>query len=88
MPASDVPCQELTINQKARFLNEFEQWLVHYLKCNSESSLSRDASRDAVSSFRASMKANADYHSDIAALDVEDGKYHRVLAQIYAALAQ
>ena len=37
MAHSEMPCQEITINQKALFLREFEKWLMHYLECSQES---------------------------------------------------
>jgi hypothetical protein len=86
MAHSEMPCQEITINQKALFLREFEKWLMHYLECSQESGKA-DAIQEAVAAFRASMKAKADYHQNLAGLD-EGSKYHNDIAGIYSALAR
>ena len=86
MATSELPCQEVTINQKALFLREFEKWLMHYLECRQESGKA-NAIQDAVAAFRASMKANADYHQNLAGLD-EGSKYHDNIARIYSSLAR
>ena len=86
MPASEKPCQEVTINQKALFLREFEKWLINYLECNRESRR-ENAIQQAVTAFRSSMKANADYHQSLSELD-EGSEYHDSIARIYSALAE
>ena len=86
MAASEPPCQEVTINQKALFLREFEKWLMHYLECSQESG-KENAIQEAIAAFRASMKANAEYHQNLAALD-EGSKSHDNIARIYSSLAR
>jgi hypothetical protein len=84
--APEQPCQEVTINQKALFLREFEKWLINYLECSRESG-TKDIVHQAITAFRTSMKASADYHQSLLELD-KGFEYHNNIARIYSALAK
>ena len=83
-------CIEVTAAANSLFLNSFEQWIAASVTCSQKGASVQERAIKIRESYEKAIKANVQYHREIARLsnDEDSIAMHTAMAQAYDALVK